>query len=321
MRGMVHTLSLLRVLIGTKYPLIFGKKATLVLVLKGSTRHLSVSVSIVYPPKAGVRSCLGSFTSFNFVGLRLIRHGRQSSTSVPGDRSGFFCRVTCQGSASTRSCVLLSMLCRSVRCFHARRVTVSYPFVQLRKGPLVMAIPSTRSVLNSGLATFTPGAAKVPCCGGKESYSVRVTGRLCSIKQLFRGISSLRVAGRTFHGVTIIRLSCQSFKASVKRIFGSVHRATLYVSAQKGTKRNSFSLVRSKVVHIGSFVCGRHCLVSRTVVSTTETTCLTALVRGKVGRVRSCSGGPTSVGSVIVQPSLPGGLGGLEDGLPRTCCC
>ncbi len=319
-RGAVHTFSLLRTLSHSNYPFLFGNNASLVLRLS-DTGHLSVSVSVVYPPNAGVRRCLRECSArCKFKRIGLIRE--VSHVSVPGRRTGFFCRITFPTNNGL-SIVLLSILFRRVRCTSIIRLPVRDHFLGVRNRPMVIGLPSGRSLLNSGLATFTPRAANVPFFGKREGYSLRVGGRLFSVTSLFSVVSSLSIAIAAFGGFTKIRLRCEKLgSSSIRSILSSVCGATMYVALENRIRPSRFGVLRRNVAEMHNFVRDRVCGVSSTVIGTTGMTCLSGLVRGNVARIHRCSS--TSVGSLTdtaVAAPLPAGFGGLGGSGIRTFFC
>lgn len=312
----IRAFSLLEMLVKEGCPLTFKGGTSLLLILGGAARRLSIDIDVLCPPGTDIEQYLQHCDKYGFTDCIVIRreHGNEN---VPKDHYKSFFEVVYSDQAEDS--VMLDVLYEDNHYHTIEERRLLHPFIKTEDSETIIQMPSIADMLGDKLTAFAPNTCGVPYYKGIHNSTINVAKQLHDVGRLFDATENISITAKTFKSIALVELSSYRGKGEdLGIVYEDIQNTALALATRgKVDPNNDFELLAEGVDKLKSHIyVGKYTLDQAITDAAKAAYLATAIEYGRLG-LEKYSGNAEVVRNLTIRPVVSKEVAKIRRGNPE----
>lgn len=310
----IRAFSLLEMLAKEGCPLTFKGGTSLLLILGGNARRLSIDIDVLCPPGTEIERYLENCEKYGFTVCKAIRRENRDGNVPKGHYKSFFEVVY---SDQIEDSVLLDVLYEDNHYRHVVDKVLQHPFIETDADKTVVQVPSVEDILADKLTAFAPNTSGVPYYKGTRNFTINVAKQLHDVGRLFDAANDLSVVAATFKDIATIELSYREKSDDISIIYEDIRNTAMALATRGKVDINEdFELLKEGVDKLKSHIYSGRYTLDNAISDAAKAAYLATLIERDASVIERYSGNPSELKDKVL-PSVNKELAKLRRGNPE----
>lgn len=310
----IRAFSLLEMLAKEGCPLTFKGGTSLLLILGGNARRLSIDIDVLCHPGTEIERYLENCEKYGFTVCKAIRRENRNGNVPKGHYKSFFEVVY---SDQIEDSVLLDVLYEDNHYRHVEEKVLQHPFIESDADKTVVQVPSVEDILADKLTAFAPNTSGVPYYKGTRNFTINVAKQLHDVGRLFDAANDLSVVAATFKDIATIELSYREKSDDISIIYEDIRNTAMALATRGKVDINEdFELLKEGVDKLKSHIYSGRYTLDNAVSDAAKAAYLATLIEHDASVIERYSGNPSELKDKVL-PSVSKELAKLRRGNPE----
>lgn len=310
----IRAFSLLEMLAKEGCPLTFKGGTSLLLILGGNARRLSIDIDVLCPPGTEIERYLENCEKYGFTVCKAIRRENRNGNVPKGHYKSFFEVVY---SDQIEDSVLLDVLYEDNHYRHVEEKVLQHPFIESDADRTVVQVPSVEDILADKLTAFAPNTSGVPYYKGTRNFTINVAKQLHDVGRLFDAANDLSVVAATFKDIAAIELSYRGKSDDISIIYEDIRNTAMALATRGKVDTNEdFELLKEGVDKLKSHIFSGRYTLDNAISDAAKAAYLATLIEHDTSVIERYSGNPSELKDKVL-PSVSKELAKLRRGNPE----
>ena len=310
----IRAFSLLEMLAKEGCPLTFKGGTSLLLILGGYARRLSIDIDVLCPPGTEIERYLENCEKYGFTVCKAVRRENRNGNVPKGHYKSFFEVVY---SDQIEDSVLLDVLYEDNHYRHVVDKVLQHPFIETDADKTVVQVPSVEDILAEKLTAFAPNTSGVPYYKGTRNFTINVAKQLHDVGRLFDAANDLSVVAATFKDIATIELSYREKSDDISIIYEDIRNTAMALATRGKVDINEdFELLKEGVDKLKSHIYSGRYTLDNAISDAAKAAYLATLIEHDASVIERYSGNPSELKDKVL-PSVSKELAKLRRGNPE----
>lgn len=311
----IRAFSLLEMLVKEGCPLTFKGGTSLLLILGGNARRLSIDIDVLCPPGTDIEQYLKDCEKYGFTVCKPIRRENRNGNVPKGHYKSFFEVVY---SDQIEDSVLLDVLYEDNHYRHVEEKILQHPFLETGGEQTIVRVPSVEDILADKLTAFAPNTSGVPYYKGTRNFTINVAKQLHDVGRLFDAASDLNVVSATFKDIAAVELSYREKTDDISMIYDDI-RTTAMALATRGKVDpvGDFELLKEGVDKLKSHIYSGRYTLDNAITDAAKAAYLATLIEKGATEIEKYGGNVNELKEMSIHPILSKELAKIRRGNPE----
>lgn len=311
----IRAFSLLEMLVREGCPLTFKGGTSLLLILGGNARRLSIDIDVLCPPGTDVEQYLKDCEKYGFTVCKPIRRENRNGNVPKGHYKSFFEVVY---SDQIEDSVLLDVLYEDNHYRRVEEKLLQHPFLESEGEPTVIRVPSVEDILADKLTAFAPNTSGVPYYKGTRNFTINVAKQLHDVGRLFDAANDLTIVSSTFKDIAAVELSYRGKTDDISAIFDDIRNTAMSLATRgKEDPMGDFELLKEGVDKLKSHIYSGRYNLDNAITDAAKAAYLATLIEKGVMEFEKYSGSANDLKGMNILPTLSKELAKIRRGNPE----
>ncbi len=311
----IRAFSLLEMLVREGCPLTFKGGTSLLLILGGNARRLSIDIDVLCPPGTDVEQYLENCENYGFTVCKSIRRENRNGNVPKGHYKSFFEVVY---SDQIEDSVLLDVLYENnhYRCVEER--LLQHPFIESEGGQTIIRVPSVEDILADKLTAFAPNTSGVSYYKGTRNFTINVAKQLHDVGRLFDAANDLNIVSATFKDIATVELSYRGKTDDIGVIYEDIRNTAMALATRgKIDPIGDFELLKEGVDKLKSHIYSGRYTLDNAITDAAKAAYLATLIERGCIEIEKYNGKANELKGMNILPSLSKELAKIRRGNPE----
>ncbi len=252
------------------------KGGTALMLLKGSTKRLSIDIDIILKKKIELEPFFTDFLKRkNFTRVELQE--RNATSSIEKEHYKFYYQPIFR-TAQEEEYVLLDILIEESLYKNIFSIDIDSSFVQQDAVPVKINVPSFEDMLGDKLTAFAPNTSGIPYEKNGHSRTMEIIKQLYDIGNLFDDVKNLENVRETFKKFAFKELSYRNLEQNQNRVLQDIFETALCISTRGMEGNGNFTALQNGISQIRAFIFSETYQIEKAIVHASKAAYLAKLL-------------------------------------------